>query len=159
MPCAQGLQRIFPQLACSAAYCWACFVGCVITDAWYGWQLAQNKKNAPRFHILEFPIHTGATATSENTQIRPADKCHWLARAIHRQGSCTVYSKLSSDDFMLLWRPGFWSMSSLKVLEHLGVRRLAATSSMLLGCKSGREELHSWLPPATIPTVNHEPTP
>ncbi|CAE7315002.1 unnamed protein product, partial [Symbiodinium sp. KB8] len=36
---AQGLQRIFPQLACTAAYCWACFVGCVITDAWYGWYL------------------------------------------------------------------------------------------------------------------------
>ena len=33
------LVRIFPQLAASATYCWACGLGCVLYDPWMGWFL------------------------------------------------------------------------------------------------------------------------
>lgn len=33
------LLRIFPQQAATWAYCWACFLGCVVADPWMGWIL------------------------------------------------------------------------------------------------------------------------
>ena len=38
-PALEVVKRIFPQQACSAAYCWVCFVGCVVYDPWMGWFL------------------------------------------------------------------------------------------------------------------------
>eukprot|EP00434_Breviolum_minutum_P019069 symbB.v1.2.016810.t1/scaffold1292.1/size223628/8 len=35
----EALVRILPQQAASAAYCWACFLGCVITNPVIGWYL------------------------------------------------------------------------------------------------------------------------
>jgi len=35
----EALLRILPQQAASAAYCWACFLGCVVTDPLMGWYL------------------------------------------------------------------------------------------------------------------------
>eukprot|EP00438_Fugacium_kawagutii_P002105 Skav218455 [mRNA] locus=scaffold538:378188:379268:- [translate_table: standard] len=31
--------RIFPQQAATWAYCWACFLGCIVPDPWMGWWL------------------------------------------------------------------------------------------------------------------------
>ena len=36
---ASCMVRIFPQQAATWAYCWACFLGCVIADPWMGWIL------------------------------------------------------------------------------------------------------------------------
>ena len=33
------LARLCPQMAASAAYCWTCFLGCVVLDPWMGWTL------------------------------------------------------------------------------------------------------------------------
>ena len=35
----QVLSRLCPQMIASAAYCWTCFLGCVVIDAWLGWTL------------------------------------------------------------------------------------------------------------------------
>ena len=33
-PASAVVKRIFPQQACSAAYCWTCYLGCIIYDPW-----------------------------------------------------------------------------------------------------------------------------
>eukprot|EP00438_Fugacium_kawagutii_P031724 Skav231800 [mRNA] locus=scaffold668:2382:3098:- [translate_table: standard] len=33
------LARLCPQMVASAAYCWICFLGCVVVEAWLGWTL------------------------------------------------------------------------------------------------------------------------
>ncbi|CAK9047992.1 Uncharacterized protein SCF082_LOCUS26801 [Durusdinium trenchii] len=38
-PASAVVKRIFPQQACSAAYCWTCYLGCIIYDPWFGWFL------------------------------------------------------------------------------------------------------------------------
>mmetsp|Transcript_701 Transcript_701/g.1252 ORF Transcript_701/g.1252 Transcript_701/m.1252 type:complete len:294 (-) Transcript_701:130-1011(-) len=38
-PLYKAVLRIFPQQACTAGYCWACYIGCIVTDPWMGWLL------------------------------------------------------------------------------------------------------------------------